>query len=95
MLSILLEVQKDETFLKQMFDISAITPLVKWCSDSKKNSIGHFLPSKTEGIISNKIDGILGCLGGRDHLLKIKKIIIIQFYCKPVLLRNAMSKLLS
>lgn len=55
MLSILLEVQKDETFLKQMFDISAITPLVKWYSDFK-NSIGHFSPSEIEGIKFNEVD---------------------------------------
>lgn len=51
MLSILVEVQKDGTCFKQMFEISAITPLVKWCSDSKKTSTGHFSLSKTEGIM--------------------------------------------
>ena len=51
MLSILAEVQKDGTFLKQMFDISAITPLVKQHPGSRKTSIGHFSLSEIEKII--------------------------------------------
>lgn len=75
MLSILLEVQKDETFLKQMFDISAITPLVKWYSDFK-NSIGHFSPSEIEGIKFNEVDvffWLLLLLFGEGLFTKILK----------------------
>lgn len=63
MLSIVAEVQKDGTCFWPMFDISAITPLVKWCSYSKKIPIGHFLPSEIEGILLDKIDVVLLVFG--------------------------------
>lgn len=75
MLSILVEVKKDGAFLKQMLDISAITTLVKWCSDSKKTSIGHFSLCEIEGIILNKFDVFFVIIwGGIIYWLFLKKI---------------------
>lgn len=75
-----------------MFDISAITPLVKWCWYSKKTSIGHYSPSEIKGIILDKVDVFLYL--ERDYFLKIKKKIIMQFNYNFASLRNTVSRTL-
>lgn len=93
MLSILVGVQKDETFLKQMFDISAITPLVKQCSGSKKTSIGHFSLSEIEGIILYMTVVFLLLFGKglfTENFLKNN----MQLNYELALLRNVISRML-